>query len=121
MRMPRPQFGLNPDRQRCFLHAFVKLKQMGMARADPDPDYFYGPFWRESANAFDGKKKRAELNCSQFLAQRQLNILANLGEKTECKMDLIAGSPSNAADPRIEFDQNVPDRFRRIDGNEEPA
>ena len=94
---------------------------MGMARADPDPDYLYGPFWRKSSNAFDGEKKRAEFNCSQFLAQRQLNIFANLGKKTERKMDLIAGSPSNAADARIELDQNVPDRFRRIDGNEEPA
>src|SRR6266404_8097972 len=92
-----------------------------MSRADADPDYFHQSFRRKGSDTFDRQEKRAKLNCSQFFAQRKFDIIANLREKTESEMDLIDGTPSNAANPRIKLDQNIPDRLRRIDGNEEPA
>ena len=94
--------GSIPDSQRGFLHAFVKLKQMRMARADADPDYFHDSFGRKSSDAFDWKEEGAELNRAEFFTQRLLNILANLGEKTEREMNLIAGGPANAANVWIQ-------------------
>jgi len=68
MRMPWTQFGLDSDRERGFLDAFVKLKQMRMAGAGADPDYFHQSFRRKSANAFQRKEKCAELNRIEFFA-----------------------------------------------------
>ncbi len=82
---------------------------MGMALPDPDPDYLYWSFRWKSADVLDGKEKSAELNCFQFFAQRELNIFANLVEKAESEMHLIAGRPANTVDVRIEAGQNLPD------------
>lgn len=68
VRMPWTQFRLNSDCERRFLNAFVKLKQMRMAGAGADPDYFYQSFRRKSANAFHRKEKCAELNRIEFFA-----------------------------------------------------
>lgn len=62
MRMPGTQFRFEPDCQRCFLHAFVKLKKMGMTLTDSNPDYFHQSFWRKCSNAFDRQEKGAKLD-----------------------------------------------------------
>src|SRR4029077_17752617 len=115
MWMPRTQFGFKPDSERGFLHAFVKLKEMRMTLTNADPDYFHWSFRRKCSHVFDRKEKRAKLNCAQFFAQRKIDILRNIGKKTESQMNLISGSPAHTANSRIEIDQNVADRFRRID------
>lgn len=62
MRMPRTQFGLESDSQRCFLDTFVQLKKMRVTLSDTDPDYFDGSLWWKCPNAFDRKKERAEFD-----------------------------------------------------------
>jgi len=121
VRMPWAQFGFNADGKRRFLDAFVQLKQVGVTGADANPDYFHDSSRRKSIDAFDRQKKRTKLNRIEFLAQSRLNIFTDFGEKAEREMDLIAGRPSNAAKVWIQRHQNIPDRFRRIDGNEQPA
>lgn len=119
--MPWAQFGFDAHSQRRFLHAFVQLKQVWMTRPDADPDYFRDSFGRKCSDAFDWKKEWAKLNRAEFFTQGRLHFFPNFGEKTECEMHLIAGRPSNAAKMWIQRHQNFPDRFRRIDGNEQPA
>jgi hypothetical protein len=119
MGMPWTQVGFQSDRQSGFLHTFVKLKEMRMTLTNSDPDYFNRSFRRKCSNPFHGKKKRAKLNCAQFFAQRKIDVLGNVGKKTERKMSLIAGGPANASNARIEIDQNVTHRFRGIDRDEE--
>jgi len=86
MRMPRTQFRLDSNRERRFLNAFVKLKQMWMTGARPNPDYFHQSFRRKSADAFEGKEKRAELDRTKFFPERELNGLGNIGKKTKSKV-----------------------------------
>src|SRR5437764_15007104 len=119
--MPRSQFGFNSDSERRLLHSLVKLKQVRMSRADADPNYFHRSFRRKGSDTFNRQEKCAKLNRAEFFAQRKFDVFAYFRKETESEVHLIAGSPSNAANPRIKLDQNVPDRFRRIDGDEEPA
>ncbi len=112
--MPRPQFRLDSRCERCFLNALVQLKKMRVCLADSNPDYLYDSFGWKSSHAFDRKEKCPELNPVEFFTQRKLDILGDVREKTEGEMHLIDGSPTDAADARIELNQDLPDRFWRI-------
>ena len=115
VRMPWTQVWFQSDRERGLLHAFVKLKEMRMALADSDPDYFHWPFGRKCSNAFDRKEKRAKPNHFQFFPERTIDIFANVGKKTQSQMDLVAGGPAHTANARIESYQSFANRRRRID------
>ena len=115
VRMPRSQFGLDPNLKRGFLDAFVQLKKVRMRRADADPNDFHATSRWKCSNALDRQKKRAELDRIQFLAQRKIDILGNVGEKAEREMHLIASCPTNAANLRIKTRENLSNRLRRID------
>jgi hypothetical protein len=68
VRVPWSQIGCESNRERCFLNAFVKLKKMRMACADPDPDNFHWSFRWKCSNAFDRKEKCAKFNRFEFFA-----------------------------------------------------
>lgn len=113
--MPGTQFGLESNGERRFLYAFVKLKQVRMAGADSNPDYFHRSFWWKCSNALDRQKKSAKFDRAQFFTERELDLLKNIREKAESQMHLVAYSPADTANARIEIDQNVANGFRRID------
>lgn len=94
---------------------------MRMAGANPNPDYFRRSFRRKSTDALDGKEKGSKLNRVKSFPQSELNRFGNIREKTEREMHLIAHCPAYAAKVWIEIDQNVSDRFWRIDRNKESA
>ena len=103
--MPRTKLWLQSDLERGFLNTFVELKQMRMTRADSDPDYFDRAFWRKGSNFLDGQKKRAKLDPLQFFAKRNIDIIGNVGKKTEGKMHLVRRRPTHAANARIKIRQ----------------
>ena len=106
-RLLRAQLRFDSDLECRFLDALVKLKKMRMARADADPDNFYMTLGRKSSNALDRKKERAELDCCEFFAQSKIDILRDVGEKTEREMNLIAHRPMHAANVRVEIDEKL--------------
>lgn len=120
MRMPWSQFGLDSNLKCRFLDAFVKLEQMRMRLTDSDPNNFHMTFRRESSDSFDWQKKGAKLDRVQLFAQRKIDILGNVREKTEREMNLIARRPVDAANTRIEINENLSDRLWGIDRNEQP-
>lgn len=105
--MPGTQVSVQPNCQSRFLHALVKLKQMRMAGANPDPDYFDHSFRWESAKAFHRQEKAAELDCAEFFAQYPLVLFGDIRKKTQSEMKLITGGPANAADPWIQCGQGL--------------
>lgn len=117
MRMPRSQFRFDSNLKRGFLDAFVKLKQMRVTCADADPNNLHVALRRESSDFFDRQKECAKLNRAQFFAERKIDILRNVREKTEREMQLIARSPVHAANTRIEINQKFSNRLRWIDRN----
>jgi len=119
VRIPRTQIGFEPDGERCVLDVFVKLKKMRMAFADADPDYFHHSFRRKCSNSFDGQKKGAKFDRLEFFAQGKIDILRDLGEKTEREMDLVDSGPAHAVNSRVESAQSFSNYGGRIDRNEE--
>src|SRR2546430_16770487 len=105
VRMPRSQFRLQADLKRRFLHAFVKLKQMRMTRADADPDNFYHSSRRKCADSVDRQKERAKFNRVEFFAQGEIDILGDVGKKTEGEMNLVRGSPAHAANSGVQVNE----------------
>jgi len=101
--------------ERGFLNAFVKLKQMRMTGANAEPNYFNNAFRRKSPDFFNGQKKRAKLDRFQFFTQRKIDLLGDVGEKTERKMDLVTGNPVHTANAWVESDQDFPNGWRWID------
>src|SRR2546421_911759 len=92
---------------------------MRMAFADADPDYFHHSFRRKCSNSFDGQKKGAKFDRLEFFAQGKIDILRDLGEKTEREMDLVDSGPAHAVNSRVESAQSFSNYGGRIDRNEE--
>lgn len=109
MRMPRTQIRKQPDRERRFLDAFVKLKKMWMTGANANPDYLHRAFRRKCSDSFDWQEEGVKFDCLEFFAQSKIDILRYVGKKAESKMHLIAGGPADAANPRIKIDQSFSD------------
>ena len=105
MRMPRPQFRLDPHLERRFLDAFVKLKKMRMTRSHADPNYFHHSFRWKCSDDLDWKKECFEIDCLQFFPQRKIDILRDVWEKSEREMNLIPHCPAHAANVWIEIDE----------------
>ena len=118
MRMPWPQFRLEPDLERRFLNAFVKLEQVRMPSADADPDDFHNSFRRKCSDGFYRQKEGAKLDRAEFFLKCKFDSLRHVREKTEREMDLIARRPAHALNMRIEIGQDFADGLRRIDRNE---
>lgn len=81
---------------------------MRMSLTYANPDYFHWAFARERSNTFDWQKERAKLDRFEFLAQGKVDILRYIGKESEGKMNLIARSPANTANPRINVDEKFP-------------
>ena len=109
VRMPRPQIGQQSDSERGFLDAFVKLKEMRMACANTDPNNLDHAFGWKCSNAFNRQKECAKFNCLEFFAQSKIDILGDVGKKSESQVHLIASGPAYAANARVEIDQNFSD------------
>src|SRR5207244_9808429 len=92
---------------------------MWMASSDADPDYVYRSSRRKGSNSLNRQKECAKVNCLEFSTQGKIDILRHVEEKTEGEMDLISDRPADAADLRIEANQKFPDRWRRINRNEQ--
>jgi len=107
MRMPRPQFRLDSNTERSFLHTFVKLKQMRMTSTDADPNYFHLAARRKCSDAVHRQKESANLNRFQFFAQGKIDILGDVRKKAERKMDLIRWSPAHAVNSWIKIDEKL--------------
>ena len=118
MRMPWPQFRFDPDLERCFLNAFVKLEQVRVAGANADPDYFHDSFRRKCSNVLHRQEERAKPDRAEFFAQRKFDSLRHVRKKTEREMDLIARRPAHALNVRIEISQDFANGLRWIDRNE---
>ena len=106
MGMPRPQFRLDSNLKRRFLNAFVKLEEVRMSFADADPNDLDHSFRRKCSDALHRKKKRTKIDCFEFFAQSKIDILLDVGKKTEGEVDLIARRPTHAANVRIKIDQD---------------
>src|ERR1700716_2688086 len=113
--MPWAAIGVEPNRQRSFLHTFVKLKQMWMTLPDADPDNFRRTFGRKGSDAFNREKERAEFDSAQFLAQGKLDISCHVAKESEREMHLTARNPAHATDARIKIGKCLFDGRRQID------
>ena len=105
MRMPWAQIRKESDREGCVLNPLVKLKKMRVAFSNANPNDFRRAFRWKCPNALDRKKKCAELDGTQFFAERNINVLRGVGKETEREMHLITRCPTHAANPRVEIDQ----------------
>ena len=113
--MPWTEIGFEPNGQRSFLHALVKLKQMWMALPDADPDNFWRTFGRKGSDAFNREKERAEFDSTQFLAQGKLDISRYVGKESEREMHLTARNPAHTADARVKIGKCLFDGRWQID------
>ena len=109
VRMPRSQIGKQPDSERGFLDAFVQLKEVWMACANTDPNNLDHAFGRKCSNSFDRQKERTKFNRLEFFAQSKIDIVGDVGKKSESQVHLIASGPADATNARIEIDQNFLD------------
>src|SRR6266404_1564681 len=72
--MPGAQLWLQSSGQRCFLNAFVDLKQMRVRLADADPNDVRSAFCGKHSDTSDGQKECAKANCAESFAQREPRI-----------------------------------------------
>ncbi len=118
VRMPRAQLRLQSSGQRGFLNAFVDLKQMRVRFADADPDNFRSAFCGKRSDTSDGQKECSKLNCAEFFAQREINIIRNIIEETEREVHLSRIGPTHAPNVRIKLCKQLAYCVRQIDRNE---
>ena len=78
---------------------------MRMSRADADPDNFHHSSRRKCSDSVNRQKKRVKFNRAEFFAQGKIDILRDVGKKTEREMNLIHGTPSNAANSRVKINK----------------
>ena len=101
VRVPRAKFGFEPSGERCFLDAFVDLKQVWMSGADTDPNDFGRTFRRERAGADDREEKGVELNGLELFAQNFFDCPLDVPKKSDSEMKLVASSPANYFQVRV--------------------
>jgi hypothetical protein len=121
MRMPWTKLHLQAGGERGFMHALMDLKQMRVRLANADPNNFWSAFRRESSDPDDGQKKRAELDCIEFLPQHRIAVLWNIAEESECQVHLVRISPAYAADMRIKICEQLARCVGQIDGDEKAS
>ena len=114
VRMPWTQFWLDADGQRGLLHAFVYLEKMWMSATNADPNDFRRALRRKCAHAGDRQKKRPKLDCPEFFAQHEIDILSNVAEEAQGQMHLFGIDPTHSANLWIKIDQEVFAEFRQI-------
>src|SRR5438067_5931663 len=102
-----------------FLDALVQLKQMRMAGADTDPDDLRPAFARESSKTGERQEERFPGNRAQLFRQALLSFARNISEEAKRQMHLLRLEPTYAAQTRIQFGETLPNRFGKLDGNEE--
>ena len=83
VRMPGAKLRVEASSQRGFLHALVHLEKMRMSATDADPNDFRRAFRWKRADSGDRQEECAELNCTEFFAQRKIDIFRNVVEKAE--------------------------------------
>lgn len=101
VRMPRPEVRFESGRERGIGHAFVQLKEMRVARPHSEPDDPRAAARRESRDAAQRKKKCAEANGAQMIAQFFLGLRRDMAEEGEGQVHLLACGPAHAAEPGI--------------------
>src|SRR5439155_24197622 len=101
--MPRAKLRLEASGKRGFLHPLVDLGQMRMGLTHADPDDFRRAFRWKRANSGDREEKCAELNRTEFFAQRKIDIIRDVGEESKRQVHLLGISPAHAAKLRIKF------------------
>ena len=105
VRVPRAKVGFQAGGERCFLDAFVNLKQVRVALTDANPNYLRRAFRRKRADAGNWKKKCAKLDRAEFFAQRKIDIFGDVPKETERKMHLVGLAPTDAMDVWVEIDK----------------
>ena len=112
--MPRAQIGFQSDGERGFLHSLVKLKQMRMARADANPDYFHNALCGGKVpRARKREGKRREIQSRPVLSRKRELALPRVtsGKNPKGEMDLVVCGPANAANS-VDLDRS---RSARMD------
>src|SRR4051812_19312836 len=98
--MERAQVGFEARREKSFLDAFVELKQMRMAAAHTDPDYFRPAFGWKSSDTDERQEKRFPRNGSEFLRKCLLSFGRDISKKGESEMHLARSEPAHTAQMR---------------------
>lgn len=88
---------------------------MGMAGPDANPNYLRRAFRWKCSHTFDGQKKGAELNGSEFFAQGRIDSFRHVPKEAQGEMHLCAVTPPHASNVRVKIDQTLSDGIGQID------
>ncbi len=117
--MPRFKLRFEPGSERGFLHALVNLEQMRMRLPDADPDNFRRTLCRKRSDADNRQKEGTELDCAEFLAQREIDFIRDVTEETERQMHLRQIGPAHTPNVRIKGCKQLTRRLGQVDCDEE--